>query len=92
MLLLILTQTVKLAIVVYVALVQNITVQQLTQLSALFTSTKVSLDEERSFTVNASTVGWVAFGFACFAPNKMQDYDLGLIVAGYKKGHMDISM
>ena len=65
---------------------------QLTQLSALFTSTKVSLDEERSFTVNASTVGWVAFGFACLAPNKMQDYDLGLIVAGYKKGHMDIFM
>ena len=60
---------------------------QLMQLSALFTSTKVSPDEERSFTVKASTVGWVGFGFACFAPNKMRDYDLGLIVAGYKKGH-----
>ena len=60
---------------------------QLMQLSALFTSAKVSPDEERSFTVKASTVGWVGFGFACFAPNKMGDYDLGLIVAGYKKGH-----
>ena len=37
--------------------------------------------------MKASTVGWVGFGFACFAPNKMRDYDLGLIVAGYKKGH-----
>ena len=71
---------------------------QLTQLSASSTSTKVSLDEGRilvswsydekadklSFVVNASTVGWVGFGFAGFAPNKMQDYDL--ILAGYKEG------
>ena len=71
---------------------------QLTQPSASSTSTKVSLDEGRilvswsyneeadklSFTVNASTVGWVAFGFALFAPNKTQNYDL--ILAGYKEG------
>ena len=71
---------------------------QLTQPSASSSSTKVSLDEGRilvswsydeeadklSFTVNASTVGWVGFGFARFAPNKMQDYDL--ILAGYKEG------
>ena len=71
---------------------------QLTQLSDSSTSTKVSLDEGRilvswsydeeadklSFTVNSSTVGWVGFGFACFAPNKMQDYNL--IIAGYTEG------
>ena len=71
---------------------------QLTQPSASSTSTKVFSDEGRilvswsyneeagklSFTVNASTVGWVGFGFALFAPNKMQDYDL--ILAGYKEG------
>ena len=71
---------------------------QLTQPSASSTSTKVSLDEGRilvswsydeeadklSFTVNASTVGWVGFGFTCFAPNKMQDYDL--ILTEYKEG------
>ena len=78
--------------------------KQLTQLSASFTSIKVSLDEEQilvswrydeeagklSFTVNASTVGWVGFSFACFKPNKMQDYDL--ILAGYKEGHGSVSM
>ena len=72
---------------------------QLTQLSAASsTRTNISFDEGRilvswsydeeadklSFTVNASTVGWVGFGFARFAPNKMQDYDL--ILAGYKEG------
>ena len=71
---------------------------QLTQLSASSTSTNVSLDEGRilvswsyneeadklSFTMNASTVGWVGFDFARFAPNKMEDYDL--ILAGYKEG------
>lgn len=71
---------------------------QLTQLSTSSTSTEVSLDEGRilvswtydegagklSFTVNATTVGWVGFGFAHLAPNKMQDYDL--ILAGYKEG------
>lgn len=58
----------------------------------------VSLDEGRmlvswsydaatdklSFQVNATTVGWVGFGFALFAPNNMQDYDV--ILAGYKDG------
>ena len=79
---------------------------QLTQLSASSTSTKVSLDEGRilvswsyneeadklSFTVNASTVGWVGFGFARFAPNKMQDYDL-ILSAGYKeeRGYIFVS-
>ena len=72
---------------------------QLTQMSASSTTTEVSLDEGRilvswtydqeadklSFTVNATTVGWVGFGFARLAPNKMQDYDL--ILAGYKEGH-----
>ena len=71
---------------------------QLTQMSASSTTTEVSLDEGRilvswtydeeadklSFTVNATTVGWVGFGFARLAPNKMQDYDL--ILAGYKEG------
>ena len=69
----------------------------LTQLSASSTSTNVSLDEGRilvswsyneeaeklSFTVNASTLGWIGFGFTCFAPNKMQNYDL--IIAEYKE-------
>ena len=75
---------------------------QLTQPSASSTSTKVSLDEGRilvswsyneeadklSFTVNASTV---AFGFALFAPNKTQNYDL--ILAGYKesRGYIFVS-
>ena len=79
---------------------------QLTQLSAASsTRTNISLDEGRilvswsydeeadklSFTVNASTVGWVGFGFAGFAPNKMQDYDL--ILAGYKedRGYIFVS-
>lgn len=34
--------------------------------------------------INASTVGWIGFGFALFAPNGMQDYDV--ILAGYKNG------
>ena len=71
---------------------------QLIQLSASSTSTNVSLDEGRilvswsydkevdklSFAVNACTVGWVGFGFARFAPDKIKDYDL--ILAGYKEG------
>ena len=32
--------------------------------------------------INASTIGWIGFGFALFAPNGMQDYDI--ILAGYK--------
>ena len=71
---------------------------QLIQLSASSTSSNVSVDDGQilvswsydeesdklSFVVNASTVCWVGFGFARFAPNKMQDYDL--ILAGYKEG------
>lgn len=34
--------------------------------------------------INASTVGWIGFGFALFAPNGMQDYDV--VLAGYKNG------
>ena len=73
---------------------------QLTQMSASSTTTEESVDEGRilvwwtydeeavklSFTVNATTVGWVGFGFARLAPNKMQDFLLGT------KKAMDISM
>lgn len=72
---------------------------QLTQPTVSSTIAKVSLDggqilfswsydneaDKLSFTVNASTVGWVGFGFARFAPSKIQDYNL--ILAGYKEGH-----
>ena len=78
---------------------------QLTQLSASSTSTNVSLDEGRilvswsydeetdklSFVVNASTVGWVGFGPARFAPNKMQDYDLILAVYKEDRGYIFVS-
>ena len=70
-----------------------------THLTLLSVSTNnVSLDEGRMLVswsydaatdklilqVNATTVGWVGFGFALFAPNNMQDYDV--ILAGYKDG------
>ena len=83
---------------VFVSAVFWVCFTQITQLSASSTINEVSFDEGRilvswgydeeadklSFTVNASTLGWIGCGFACFSPNKMKDYDL--ILAGYKEG------